>query len=400
MIEITKKQDCCGCTACAAVCPKNCIEMKEDQEGFLYPVVKKENCIGCKACERVCPIRNPKKEVPFQQAGYIVQNKNAAVLRESTSGGAFTAIAEYVLSRGGVVFGVELTEDLTARHISVESEQELSRFRNSKYLQSVVGIHTFSRVRQLLENGRMVCFSGTPCQIEGLKNYLGKDYANLLTVDVVCRAVPSPLIFRKYLEYQEKTMAEKIQTVRFRDKHYGYKYSTMNVVTDRNHGNYHKGIDSDPWLRAYFSDICDRPSCYECHFRKQYRESDFTIWDCFHVGRFSRELDNDKGATRVLVHTDKGQQVFEEIKSGLSYVEASPDALTDGAREIRSSVSPNGKREAFFQDAVRMDGVQLFEKYFPVTFRVRAEHFARMACYRLGIYDAVKKIYVRITHKY
>lgn len=137
--NFTEKQNCCGCTACAAVCPKGCIEMKEDTEGFVYPIVDKETCINCKACERVCPIINQKKEVPFKQAGYIVQNRDAAVLRESTAGGAFTVIAKYVINRGGVVFGVELSKDLIAHHVYIETESELSRFRNSKYVQSFVG---------------------------------------------------------------------------------------------------------------------------------------------------------------------------------------------------------------------------------------------------------------------
>lgn len=134
-----EKQNCCGCTTCAAICPKNCIEMQEDSEGFLYPVVDKGRCVNCKACERVCPILNNKKEMPFQQSGFIVQNKDARVLRESTAGGAFTAIAKYVINKGGVVFGVELSEDLTARHVYIETESELYRFRNSKYVQSCVG---------------------------------------------------------------------------------------------------------------------------------------------------------------------------------------------------------------------------------------------------------------------
>lgn len=256
------------------------------------------------------------------------------------------------------------------------------------------------QVKSFLNQGRTVCFSGTPCQIEGLKNYLVKDYENLITVDVVCRAVPSPLIFRKYVEYQQRKLADKIQTVRFRDKHYGYKYSTMNVVTDRNHGNYHKGVESDPWLRAYFSNICDRPSCHSCRFRKQYRMSDFTIWDCFHVGRFSKELDNDKGATRVLIHTDKGRKVFDGIKSEFVFVEVDPEELVAGSNEMKESVAPNVKRTEFFSDASWLDGTKLFEKYFPETIRVKAEHFVRMACYKLGLYAVAKKVYVRLTHKY
>ena len=135
-------------------------------------------------------------------------------------------------------------------------------------------LHT---VKSFLEQGKTVCFSGTPCQIEGLKCYLKKDYENLITVDVVCRAVPSPLIFRKYVEFQEQKLADKIKTVRFRDKYYGYKYSTMNIITDRNHGNYHQGVESDPWLRAFFSNICDRPSCHNCRFRNPVSYTHLTL---------------------------------------------------------------------------------------------------------------------------
>lgn len=144
MIQISNKENCCGCTACAAICPKTCIEMKEDSEGFLYPTVDKDNCIQCGSCERVCPILNSTLEVSFEQAAYIAQNKNEKVLQESTAGGVFTAIAKYVLKNNGIVFGVELGKDLVARHVYIENEIELSRFRNSKYIQSNVGggVHT------------------------------------------------------------------------------------------------------------------------------------------------------------------------------------------------------------------------------------------------------------------
>lgn len=400
MIKIDKKENCCGCTACVAVCPKSCIEMKEDLEGFLYPQVDEKKCVECGACERVCPIINNQKERQFEQTAYIVQNKDEKVLRESTAGGAFTAIAKYVLKQKGVVFGVELDKNLIARHIYVDKEEELSRFRNSKYIQSFVGGGTYKQVKSFLEQGKFVCFSGTPCQIEGLKSYLRKDYEKLITVDVVCRAVPSPLIFRKYVEYQEWKTNEHVKKVFFRDKYYGYKYSTMNVITDRNQGNYHQGVESDPWLRAFFSNICDRPSCHTCHFRKRYRVSDFTIWDCFHVGRFSKELDNDKGATRVLIHTDKGRKIFEEIKSDMHLIQTKPEDIIRGAKEMKESVAPNMNRQKFFEDATRLNGEQLFQKYFPDTLRVKIEHIVRLICYKLGIYSFIKKIYVRITHKY
>ena len=399
MIEIYNKASCCGCSACAGICPKNCIEMQEDEEGFLYPAIEISSCINCGACERVCPVINVKPDVPFEQKGYVVQNRDSQVLRESTAGGAFTAIAKYVINRGGVVFGVELSDDLIARHVYIETEEELSRFRNSKYVQSSVG-GVYKQVKSFLKQGRFVCFSGTPCQIEGLRNYLGKEYENLVTVDVVCRAVPSPLVFRKYVELQEKRLSGKIRTVRFRDKHYGYKYSSVNVITDKNNGNYHQGIDSDPWLRAFFSNICDRPSCHDCKFRKQYRVSDFTLWDCLNIDKFSKEMDNDKGATRVLVHSRKGQEIFEAVKDDFIWIEAAPEKLVEGSKEIFESVAAHEKREQFFQDAGVMSGEELFNKYFPTTVRVKIEHAVRMAFFKLGIYKAAKKVFVKVTHRY
>ena len=139
MIEITEKKNCCGCTACAAICPKECISMREDAEGFLYPAIDKAKCIACELCEKVCPISNVKSEQKFEQEAYVVQNKNQKVLRESTAGGAFTAIAKYVLRHGGVVFGVELSDRIVAHHVYVETEKDLARFRNSKYVQSDMG---------------------------------------------------------------------------------------------------------------------------------------------------------------------------------------------------------------------------------------------------------------------
>lgn len=400
MIKIVNKTNCSGCTACAAICPENCITMNRDEEGFLYPTVNENMCIECHACERICPILNPKKEEQIKQEGYVVQNKDDVVLRESTAGGVYTALAKYVLSKNGVAYGVEFTKENLAHHISVENTEELYKFRNSKYVQSTVGEETFKTVKRFLNQGRLVVFSGTPCQIEGLKSYLMKNYDNLITMDVVCRAVPSPLILQKYIEMQEQKLDETIKTIRFRDKHFGYKYSTLNIVTNKNSGNYHEGVESDPWLRAFFSNICDRPSCHECHFRKQYRVSDITVWDAFNVGRFSKVLDNDKGATRMLIHTEKGRQVFELIQNEFNYVAVDPEKLVSGSKEIRESVKPNSRRKDFFEDANRLDGSSLFEKYFPYTMKVKIEYAIRVICLKTGIYSVAKKAYVKITKKY
>lgn len=393
------KKDCTGCAACVSACPAKCMVMQEDAEGFLYPQIQAEACIKCGKCTRVCPVANQKEEMPFLQTGYIVQNKEEQILRESTAGGAFTAIARYVIEQGGVVFGAALTENLSVQHCCADHMEALAGIRGSKYVQSAIG-NTFIQAKEYLDQGKPVCFSGTPCQIEGLMAFLGRDYENLITVDVVCRAVPSPLIYRKYLELQEAKFGEKITGIRFRDKAYGYKYSTMNLTTERNRGNYHEGVETDPWLRAFFSGMCLRPSCYDCRFKRRYRVSDFTIWDCFHVGRFSKELDNDKGATRILIHTEKGQKLFEVISGDFNCIAVPPEQIVDGTKEMFCSVSYNGKRTAFMQDARVLSGEQLFQKYFPVTMKVRAEHLIRLLCLRLGIYQIAKKVYVRLTHKY
>lgn len=390
MIQIQDKKNCCGCGGCMNVCPKNCIVMQADQEGFLYPLADREECINCGLCEKVCPVIQVKEDRVFEQKAYIVQLKDEEIRRESTAGGAFSAIAHYVLGRGGIVFGAGYDENFKVVHIPAAEESQLKKFRNSKYVQSDTG-KTFSEAEKFLKTGNYVCFSGTPCQIEGLMKYLGRDYEKLITVDVVCHAVPSPFIWQKYLEMQKKKYGSDISNILFRDKHYGYQYSTMTLKNNAGKDVYAYGIDTDPMLRAFFSDICDRPSCYDCRFKKRYRVSDFTIWDCFPVYKFDKKLDDDKGTTRVLIHSQKGQLVFDAIKESIRYREVPSDQLTAGVREMFQSVKESPKREEFFRDAGKMPGEELFKKYFPDTIAVKLERNVRIACYKTGIYSVAKR---------
>ncbi|MCM1238784.1 MAG: Coenzyme F420 hydrogenase/dehydrogenase, beta subunit C-terminal domain [Lachnospiraceae bacterium] len=374
--------------------------MKTDSEGFLYPSIDEDKCVKCGLCKAVCPIQNPVREEPFEQEAYFIQNKNLDVLKDSTSGGFFTALAEYVISKGGIVYGAAMNEKLQARHIGVCNTDQLGRFRKSKYVQSSTA-NTYREARHELEKGRMVCYSGTPCQIEGFKKYLGKDYENLITCDVVCRAVPSPLILKKYIDYIEEKKKNRMADLVFRDKSvYGYKYSVITALDNKNGRIYQCGVESDPYLRAFFTNVSVRPSCYKCSFKKQYRVSDFTMWDAFNVGRFSKELDNDLGATRVLVHTSKGRRIFEQIQDHFRIFQTTPEMITDKVKEMYESVEYNRKREGFFQDAENMAGKELFQKYFPDTVRVKIERMGRQVCYKLGIYSLIKKMFVRILRKY
>lgn len=409
MIKLSEKKDCCGCGGCSNACPVHCIQMKADAEGFLYPEVDEAACIGCGLCERVCPVLRAGEENSFSQAAYLLQYKNEKVRRQSTSGGAFTAIARYVTDRGGIVYGAAFDENLRVHHTSATTPKGLQIFRNSKYVQSDTG-KTFTEVRDHLRAGRLVCYSGTPCQIEGLLSFLVPQKAEeetkenplldkLITVDVVCHAVPSPLVWERYLEMQKKKLEDGIADARFRDKHYGYNYSTMTLLDEKGQERYVQGIDTDQMLRAFFSDICDRPSCYDCAFKKRYRKSDFTIWDCYPVYAFDKKLDDDKGTSRVLIHTDKGRRIFEEMRQRCRVLEVDPDRLTAGVREMFHSVNGNPRREEFFEDAACMEAQALFNKYFPMTAKVKLERTARLFCYRTGIYAVAKRAARKILKK-
>ena len=395
MITIENKKDCCGCSACYSICPKSCITMSADEEGFKYPKINMVECINCGLCEKVCPIKNRTEEIPFEQKGYVVQHKDEKILKESTFGGAFTAIAQYVIEHGGVVFGAAFDDNFNVIHTYVENVEGLAKFRNSKYVQSDVK-DTFKEAKKFLQNGRLVCYSGTPCQIEGLKSFLQRSYDNLITVDVVCRAVPSPLILKKYLEMQNEKIGSDIRYVKFRDKTKGYKYSALNIYDEDNVSLYHNGIDTDQYLRAFFSNICDRPSCYCCSFKKRYRVSDFTLWDCFEPDEVFPAVDNDRGATRVLVHSQKGKRIFEKINSKLFFGPVPVDNLVNNSKEMVCSIPMNPRRKEFFDDVNKISARRFFDKYFPITLTTQFEKYVRLASNKLGLYKYVRKIYKKL----
>lgn len=371
--------------------------MKADEEGFLYPNVDKDVCINCGLCEKICPIINKVEEKEVSQEGYLVQIKDEKIRAESTSGGAFTAIAKYVLDRKGVVFGVQYDKDLNVVHSYVENEADLKLYRNSKYVQSKIG-DTFRQAKKFLDEGRWVCFSGTPCQIEGLKKYLRKDYEKLVTVDIVCHAVPSPLIWQKYLEVQRERYGNDIKNILFRDKkYYGYKYSQMTIRNSKSEDLAHLGVESDIMLRAFFSDICDRPSCYECSFKKRYRVSDFTIWDCFITGLIAKDFDDDKGTTRVLIQSQKAKNIFNEIKSELKYKNIGADLLTKNVHEMFHSVKMNKTRNVFMKDAAQLNTKVLFEKYLKDTWEIKVKRYIRKIAIITGLYKVLKNCYAKIN---
>lgn len=397
MITINDKKKCCGCSACANVCPKGVIEMQMDEEGFLYPFVNKAECIECGLCEQVCPVLHCEKEqVNQEQKAALVQHKDRNIVRESTAGGAFTAIAEYVIDKGGIVFGVTREVDNTIHHVAVETKEELAKFRNSKYVQSTVE-DAYIQVKKQLFIGKLVCFSGTPCQIEGLRHYLRKEYDNLILVDVVCRAVPSPGMWKRYIEHFESKNG-KSQSIRFRDKTLGYQYSTMEIINDK--GNvFRGGIESQLWLRMFFSGMIIRPSCTDCKFRKQYRNSDFTIWDCFNVKDIDKTFDEDCGTTRVLIHSKKAYEIFREIESSINYKMMEPDKIVEGVAEVFESPKEHVLKKQFFSDAQKLESEELFNKYFPTTPKIKLKKFFRLTLNKIGLDKLVKRILRKLRNR-
>lgn len=390
-IVLCDKKDCCGCTACYAACPTGCIQMVADEEGFRYPSIDEMKCIKCGKCMSVCPFLNPKEEKEKQQKTYIYQNGNKDILKQSTSGGAFSAISELIIDKGGVVFGAAFDEDFNVCHQYVSTKEELHLFRNSKYVQSNMG-ENYGAVKDFLYQGKTVLFSGTPCQVEGLLAFLGgKRTEKLYVVDVVCRATPSPLYWEKYREYRAK--GKKIEGAAFRSKSkYGYLYSQMQLRYNDN-TEYNAGVESDPYLRGFFSDLTDRPSCYDCKFKKRYRESDLTIWDCFTVHRFSKKFNNNQGVSRILVHSEKGLELVDILRKEQpkNLLEIDVEEAIKGVKEMVQSVRKNEKRELFFIDLHSMDMDELIRKWFPDTVKVKLERTGRKLGEQLGIYQYIKR---------
>lgn len=386
MIKIERKEDCSGCWACQNVCPKQCIAMTEDSEGFSYPRVDLDLCIDCHLCEKVCPIINAKPDEERRQRAFLIQHKNKKILSESTSGGAFSAIAQWVIGNGGVVFGAAFDEDFVVTHQFADSIDGLSKFRNSKYVQSHVG-DSFNQALKFLKDGRWVLFSGTPCQLEGFLRFLRKPYDRLITLDVMCKSITSPGVFRRYVKEKSEKLNIKPDKILFRDKNpFGYEYSQMSFYKDGKQ-IYRQGVETDEYLRSFFSDMNVRPSCYECMFKKRHHLTDFTIWDCFDVAKFDKRFDNNRGVTRVLANSELALKILDSLED-IAMLKEIPlnNAIADTTEMVKSVNLPQDRNRLF-------DGIlagKPLKSIYPMRLRNRLERFIRVSLSKLGIYSAVK----------
>lgn len=387
MIQILDKSLCCGCWACANICPKRCIEMKMDFEGFHYPIVDTESCVSCGLCNKVCPIEKTMED-DTKPRSFVIQHKDIIIRRDSTSGGFFTAAARWAIEQGGVVFGAAFDKDMVLRHQYSETLEGCVKFRGSKYLQSLIG-ESYKVAKSFLTLGRIVVFSGTPCQIAGLHHFLGsRKYNHLLTVDLVCHGVPSPRLASEYFTYNSFKVGSSVVDYRSRDKYYGYSYSTATIIFRDKCKQYHKGKESDFMLGLYFKDLISRPSCYTCHFKTLHRVSDITIFDCWDAPSVSNKFDRS-GATNVFVHTPRGKEMFEALKRDFIWSESDiePVIKRDGIM-IKNRVMLNPRRNELFQDLNNNLGIEdIAAKYLPTTMKNRILSSIKPLLFKFGIFD-------------
>ena len=393
MIQIVNKEECCGCEVCVNICPHGCIRMKQDENGFLYPQIDMERCTDCCLCEKVCPVAKPLRS-DYGPSMYAVQNRDEKIRRESTSGGAFSLIADWVLDRDGVVIGAAFDSGFRVIHCAEDQRKQISRFRGSKYVQSHTG-YIYKETRKYLRDGKWVCFSGTPCQINGLKKFLDKEYEKLIAVDLACRGVTSPLFLEKYLHYLKEKEGAEITDVSFREKYYGYGFSTMKVGFS-NGACVRSGMETNIFLRSFFLGLNVRESCNACRFKTVERVSDFTLFDGWHAGRFSGDMDDDKGTTICIVQSEKGMKVFNDIRRNCRYAEMPLEQVVklDG-RMLVNPVKASPKREEFFRDIHTMSIPEIQQKYYPITLKRKVLSAIKPAVYKAGIF----KYYMKMKEK-
>lgn len=307
MIKIIDKELCCGCSACLHICPKHSITFKEDKEGFLYPHVNTETCIDCGLCERVCPVLNQNEE-RIPEKVYAAKHEDDEIRMKSSSGGIFTLLADQIIDEGGVVFGARFNDKWEVIHDYTETKEGLAPFRGSKYVQSYIG-DSYKIAETFLKSGRKVMFTGTPCQIAGLKKFLRKEYDNLLAVDFVCHGVPSPMVWHKYLKEEVTRQSGAVLTgVNFRNKSTGWKtFSLVMDFTEDINGSLKKYTLStiftdNVYMNAFLSNLSLRPSCYNCPAKSGKSGADISIGDFWGIEKIDSSYYDDLGASFVAIN--------------------------------------------------------------------------------------------------
>lgn len=364
MIKIKKSEDCCGCSACLSICNHNAIVFKEDVEGFKYPMIEEGKCINCGLCEMACPIlyRKVKDIRPTPKAYFAARHKNIVTLRNSSSGGAFTAIAGSVIELGGVVCGVEYDNDGVVRHSFSETMEGIRSFMGSKYVQSEIqGV--YNQIKTYLKSDRWVLFTGSPCQVEGLKLFLRKPYENLLTVDLVCHAVPSPLIYKQYINMCSTKLAKRVMSINMRYKQtYGWSHRFSYCFYFENGQKAVDPVWVVNWGKIFFSQMINRPSCHSCKYSNLDRPGDFTIADFWDDKKNRPDLYSCEGTSLLMVNTNMGLDLINKLYDSIDLWKITKDEAMQPCL-IRPTCS-NQRRQEFWEFYLLRGFDAAYKKYF------------------------------------
>ena len=358
-MSICNLDKCTGCAACVNVCNHQAITMMENNQGFLYPNVNETKCVNCNLCKQVCPVNYPTKPNDYLRV-YAALVKDDAERAKSTSGGVFACLAKKVIKAGGYVYGVIVDESLVVRHAEAHSMEELEHQKNSKYVQSDIGL-SYQQAKKQLINGEQVLFSGTPCQIAGLRNYLKKDYPNLLTVDILCHGVPSPGLFRKYVKSEEEIAGYKMKKILFRSKAVGWKKLFCVRIFENNA----EADWGDTFVPGFLKNYYLRESCYSCEYTTEKRQGDITLGDYWGYQESAPDFieDDDKGISLVIINTETGQNAFKNIHKEIAFTARTMD---DAKYENPVLYKPCKKPENYFSfwyDVENMLWSELAKKY-------------------------------------
>lgn len=350
-LNICNSNSCTGCGACYNVCPHNAITMVEDSEGFLYPQIDSNLCQNCGLCEKRCPVNNPaykNNENPSCYAAAADDN----LRKDSSSGAIFPVIAKRIIEQKGYVCGVAyITETNSLEHIIVDNMEDLNKLKSSKYFQSDTKI-CYTEIEKLLKDDKLVLFSGTPCQVAGLYAYLKKDYDNLLTIDLVCHGVPSPMVYKKYLSELQLDTDEKVLNTNFRDKVNGWSSYLITITTTK--CILSKPAREDVFMQAFLSDVCLRRSCHECRFAKIPRQADITLGDFWKINKYDRRLNDGKGTSLILTNSEKGENIIDEIRKELKIFKKAPIGIAKrGNPRLYSSNAKNTENRTLFFDLLK-----------------------------------------------
>ena len=353
---------CFGCEACVQVCPQNCIKLEYSFNRFWYPVIDVEKCNDCGLCKKVCPYDKTESilNISDAQAAYAARTRDNDILSQSTSGGMFTELAKPVLKEGGVVFGAVLTDDFKVIHRSAANIGQLAPMRGSKYVQSRIG-QTYKEAKEYLEKGRPVLFTGTPCQIAGLTTFLGKNYDNLTTVDVICHGVLSSDVAAYHIKALEQEFRTRATKVKFRNKQHGWKKSLAFTVDFENGARYCRGGKEDRFFNMFLSNYDLRECCYACPFTRTTRPGDITLGDFWGLEKTKPHLFDDKGYSFILLNRSKGKKLFSKITDKIFYEITAIEQCNQP--NLQSPTEPDIWRNSFLK-SIKKRGFEQTIEYF------------------------------------